>query len=177
MKSTTKIIGIAILALPVCIFMSGCKSPEAQKTEATTEIIDTASAPVAFDTATVKNKNIPLTVNVTNLKSPDAPVEISVYGTKDKFPEKDGQMKKYRFKPVNGKLEAKLDSIPYGEFAIALYQDENNDGEIDKNALGIPTERYGFSNNFKPLVKAPSFKNCKFEYTAKANTIDVKLLK
>ena len=56
---------------------------------------------------------------------------------KNKFPEANGQLKKYRFKPKNGKLTAKLNNISYGEFAIAIYQDNNNNGEIDKNFIGI----------------------------------------
>ncbi|MES2822224.1 MAG: DUF2141 domain-containing protein [Pseudomonadota bacterium] len=32
-------------------------------------------------------------------------------------------------------------------YAIKLYQDENSNGALDKNFLGIPSERYGFSNN------------------------------
>ena len=104
-------------------------------------------------------------------------MELSIYGAKNKFPEANGQLKKYRFKPKNGKLTAKLNNISYGEFAIAIYQDNNNNGEIDKNFIGIPTERYAFSKNFKPTIKAPCFSDCKFDYSAKENTINIAMLK
>jgi uncharacterized protein (DUF2141 family) len=48
--------------------------------------------------------------------------------------------------------------LPSGSYGVTLYQDENDSGKIDKNAIGIPTEPYGFSNNggsFGP----PSFKD------------------
>jgi uncharacterized protein (DUF2141 family) len=41
--------------------------------------------------------------------------------------------------------------------AIAAFQDENRNGVLDKNAFGIPTERYGFSNNPPSTFGPPSF--------------------
>ena len=161
----------------------GCKSPQTKTIETVTAakdttaaietIVDTEPIPEARTTPSV----IPLTVIITNLESPTAPVELSIYGVKNKFPAADGQLKKYRFKPKNGKLTAKLNNISYGEFAIAIYQDNNNNGEIDKNFIGIPTERYAFSKNFKPTIKAPCFNDCKFDYNAKENTINIAMLK
>jgi len=41
--------------------------------------------------------------------------------------------------------------------AIAAYHDVNKNGELDRNPLGIPSERYGFSNNARGLTGPPSF--------------------
>ena len=120
---------------------------------------------------------VPLTVIVNNLESPSAPVEMSVYGPHNKFLDTNDQLKKYRFKPQDGKLVAKISDLSYGEFALALYQDVNSDGKIDKNFVGIPEEPYAFSNNYKPVIKAPTFKDCKFDYSPKTNTVNVSLLK
>jgi uncharacterized protein (DUF2141 family) len=177
MKTKTKFIRAVMPAIILSVFLSQCKSPEV-KTEAEavkTEIADTATAPEVVREK--KSDIVPLTVTVTNLKSPNAPVEMSIYRKADKFLDKGAQLKKFRFNPVNGKLTATLDSIPYGEFAIALYQDINSSGVIDKNGIGLPTEPYAFSNNYKPRFKKPSFDNCKFNYTAKENNISIALLK
>jgi uncharacterized protein (DUF2141 family) len=120
---------------------------------------------------------IPITVIVTNLESPSATVEMSIYGPDDKFPSPDRQLKKYRVKPKNRILKVKIRGLPYGEYAIALYQDLKNDGKIDKNFLGIPKDPYGFSNNYKPILSAPSFNDCKFIYSAKSNTVHIALIK
>ncbi len=37
------------------------------------------------------------------------------------------------------------------EVAIRLFQDLDGDGELDKNALGMPTEPFGFSND--PVIR------------------------
>jgi uncharacterized protein (DUF2141 family) len=135
-----------------------------------------ASANVA-EPKEVLPKRRPLTINVTNLESATAPVVMGIYGTKNKFPDSKDQLKEYRFKPKNGKLSAKIDDLTYGEFAMAIYQDVNSDGKIDKNMIGIPEEPFGFSNNYKPTIKAPSFKDCKFDYNEHTNTVDISLIK
>ena len=128
------------------------------------------------DTA-VALQRVPLTIIVDHLKSPDAPVVVGVYGPDNKFLDPKDQLKEYHFKPVNGKLEVKVTDLNYGDFAMAIYQDLNRDGMINKNPIGIPKEPYAFSNNYKPVVKAPSFENCKFAYNAKSNTVTMSLLK
>ncbi|GHV31846.1 hypothetical protein AGMMS4952_21220 [Spirochaetia bacterium] len=37
--------------------------------------------------------------------------------------------------------------LPKGAYAVSLYQDTNGNEKLDKNVLGIPKEKYGFSNN------------------------------
>lgn len=118
----------------------------------------------------------PLTLNVDNLKSPTAPVIVGLYGIHNKFPDPKDQLKEYRFVPNGDQLTVEITDIEYGVFAIALYQDVNGDGKINKNMLGVPTEPYAFSNNVKPVVKAPQFKNCKFEYNDEKNVVNIHLL-
>ena len=38
-----------------------------------------------------------------------------------------------------------------GSYALAVYQDVDGNGELDRNALGLPTEPYGFSNDIGRL--------------------------
>lgn len=42
-------------------------------------------------------------------------------------------------------------------FAVAAYHDSNGDGTLNRNTLGIPIERYGFSNNARGVVGPPTF--------------------
>ena len=37
--------------------------------------------------------------------------------------------------------------IPPGTYAVKIHIDENENGELDTNFLGIPKEQYGISNN------------------------------
>lgn len=52
-----------------------------------------------------------------------------------------------------------------GGYGLALYHDENANGRIDRNALGIPKEGFGFSNNPRIFLSAPSFAKVRFVVT------------
>lgn len=54
--------------------------------------------------------------------------------------------------------------IPAGRYALAVIHDENLDGELATNWLGVPTEGYGFSNDVTAMLSAPSFEDARFEY-------------
>lgn len=67
------------------------------------------------------------------------------------------------------KTEARCDflDIPPGSYAIAVIHDENMDGELETNFLGVPKEGYGFSNDAKGMIGAPSFSAASFSYDGK----------
>lgn len=54
--------------------------------------------------------------------------------------------------------------IPPGTYALAVIHDENMNGKLDTNWLGVPTEGYGFSNDARVLLGAPSFSAASFQY-------------
>ena len=61
------------------------------------------------------------------------------------------------------------------QFAIAAYHDENGDGELNRNRLGIPTERYGFSNNARGLTGPPSFQEAMLERAKTDSPIEISI--
>ncbi len=57
--------------------------------------------------------------------------------------------------------------IPPGKYAMVVIHDENMNGELDTNNLGIPKEGFGFSNKAKALLRAPSFSAASFQYNGR----------
>ncbi len=49
-----------------------------------------------------------------------------------------------------------------GYYALVVFQDVNANGKLDKNAWGVPTEPYGFSNNAQGILGPPGFEDAKF---------------
>jgi uncharacterized protein (DUF2141 family) len=68
-----------------------------------------------------------------------------------------------------------FDNIASGTYAIAAFLDENGNGKMDTNFFGIPKEKYGFSNNIRPMMRAATFKEASFTVTNRENTINIKL--
>ena len=48
--------------------------------------------------------------------------------------------------------------------AVCAYHDENENSTLDKNSFGIPSERYGFSNNPKRGFGPPKFNEAAIEF-------------
>lgn len=115
----------------------------------------------------------PLTVKVNNV-SGSAPVVIRVY-TQDNFLDKEGNKNKYSVNPQGGTATQQVEGVPYGQIAVVVYQDENNNGDLDRNGVGLPKEPYAFSKDFKPTVKAPDFSDCSVTYSEESNTVTVNM--
>jgi uncharacterized protein (DUF2141 family) len=57
-----------------------------------------------------------------------------------------------------------FEDIPPGTYAMAVVHDENMNGKLDTNFLGIPREGYGFSNDAVGPLGAPPFSAASFHY-------------
>lgn len=66
-------------------------------------------------------------------------------------------------------------NIPPGTYALAIIHDENMDGKLGTNWMGIPTEGYGFSNNAKVVFSAPSFDGASFRYDGQKLDLTIRL--
>jgi uncharacterized protein (DUF2141 family) len=62
-----------------------------------------------------------------------------------------------------------------GAYGLALYHDENGNGKVDKNGLGIPKEGFGFSNNPQIFFSAPSFRRVRFTVTTPGTALRIKM--
>jgi uncharacterized protein (DUF2141 family) len=75
------------------------------------------------------------------------------------------------------KSQARCDflDIPPGTYAMAVIHDENMNGKLDTNWIGIPTEGYGFSNDAKAMLGAPSFSAASFPYDGQDMELTISL--
>jgi len=104
-----------------------------------------------------------LSIHISGISKIKGSLFIAVFRATDDFPVFGKQFKGI-VKEVEGKSQNyNFDNLPEGEYALAIYQDENRNKILDKNLLGIPTEIYGFSNNARSTFSAPSFNEAKFK--------------
>jgi uncharacterized protein (DUF2141 family) len=105
-------------------------------------------------------------VKVLNIRNSTGTVDCAFFDSPDGFPievlleAKNVMVIKVRH------TEARCDfeDIPPVTYALAVIHDENMNGKLDTNWLGIPKEGYGFSNDVKGLLGAPSFSAASFQY-------------
>ena len=65
------------------------------------------------------------------------------------------------------RLDAQALKEPQTLWAVSAHHDKNGNDKLDKNAFGIPTEPYGFSNNPKRGFGPPKFDEVSFSIDAK----------
>ena len=58
---------------------------------------------------------------------------------------------------IAGPQSTVFTQLPPGRYAILVIHDENDNGRLDENAMGVPTEGYGFGNDAQGFLSAPSF--------------------
>jgi outer membrane protein len=79
--------------------------------------------------------------------------------------------------PVRVDNEYLIDDVPAGDLAMLVYVDENGNGLLDKNFIGIPKEPLGISNSYRPMGP-PAFRRAKFTVAeGTKTTIDIEIYK
>ncbi len=114
---------------------------------------------LSFTPATEKEivENGSITVTINGIEEQKGQVVFMLFTSGDGFPkEVDKAYKKGVVKEFGTSATYTFKDIPYGKYAIAVFHDENSDGEIKTNFIGMPKEPVGASNMTK--MGKPSFK-------------------
>ncbi|MBJ7310453.1 DUF2141 domain-containing protein [Rugamonas sp. CCM 8940] len=105
-----------------------------------------------------------LSIVVDAVKSADGKLMVAVYDSAANFLRKP--LSDLVVVPVAGSTTVVVKDLPPGDYAIAVFHDENSNGKMDANAFGIPTERVGFSNNARGNMGPPSFDSARLSLPA-----------
>jgi uncharacterized protein (DUF2141 family) len=65
----------------------------------------------------------------------------------------------------NGIAKKSIADVPVGKYSIIVFHDKDENGEIRKNKVGYPLDKFGFSNNPSLLFGIPSFEKCSQKVT------------
>jgi len=122
-----------------------------------------------------KEKTGSLTVVITGIENNKGNIQIGLFNSEDSYKGKKEKFKGAIIKVKNKKVVWILKDIPYGDYAIKTFHDENSDDKINTNFIGIPTEKYGFSNNPSAFFGVPSYSKTKFVFDKADKKIEIEL--
>ena len=105
-----------------------------------------------------------LHIEVNNIRSVKGKVWIGIYDSKHNFLVKEKAIIQGVSVSKEGPLTINVSDLTYGQYAIAIFHDENDNGELDRNLLGIPSEPFAFSRVPKSKWRLPSFDEVKFSF-------------
>ena len=108
---------------------------------------------------TIQASAADLTIEVRGIRSGDGRVLVAVHGpqSKDTFPSGDGVVADRRQPAQVGAVRFVVGDLSPGRYAVAAFHDANDNGELDTNLLGIPSEGYGFGNDASAPFGPPDF--------------------
>ena len=115
-------------------------------------------------------------IKISNLENVSGDLYIGWYQDAETFRIKDKAIYREKIVVTNqSEVSVTFKNIPKGRYAIAVFLDENNNYRLDKNFIGIPREKYGFSNNVLPALRPATFEESAFELTEKVSNITIRL--
>ena len=132
---------------------------------------DSNPTPQAQSQAQAPTRTESVRVQITGIRNTNGDIGCGIFNSADGYPEETTKAYKYmRMASPGNSAICQFNDIPPGTYAIAVFHDENANGKLDKNFLGIPREGYGASNNVRPKMSAPAFKDAAFIVKAGGST-------
>ncbi|MER3376031.1 MAG: DUF2141 domain-containing protein [Allomuricauda sp.] len=107
-----------------------------------------------------------ISVHVKNVDSAQGDVNVALYDSDETFLSFDGVLKTSSAPAHKGIVTLQIVDLPIGEYALAVFHDENGNGKLDTNWLGIPKEKVAFSRAKMKMFGPPKFKECTFRVTS-----------
>lgn len=105
-----------------------------------------------------------LELEIANIRDTRGVIRVGLFNKEADFPDQEKVSWSTVVQAQKGRISIEIPDLPYGNYAIAIYHDLNNNGRLDKNVWGIPTEPYGFSNSVKAKWSQPSFGEAAFSF-------------
>ena len=109
-----------------------------------------------------------LRVEIVGLENVEGKVIISVYDNEDDWLGK-GAVVTETVDIVSARVDGLVVNelnLPTGNYAVSLFYDENDNGQLDSNFIGIPKEPVALSNNARPRFGPPRYRDAVFALEA-----------
>lgn len=120
----------------------------------------------------VSAQKVTLIVEVSGFKNDKGKAHLGLFNAEGKFL-KDAYVGKVS--SIKGKKAGVVfKDIPVGEYAVSVFHDANDNGDLDRGMFGIPKEDVACSNNAKGFMGPPKYNDAKF-IISKDKTIQLTL--
>ncbi len=125
----------------------------------------------------VKHDNVKigkLVVETMDLRSNNGKVRAYLFDKPDGYPMSFEKSIMTRVADImDNKALLDFADLPYGSYAICAYHDEDNDGKLKTNFIGIPKEGIAASNDAKGTIGPPKYKDAMIELNSPELKISV----
>ena len=105
-------------------------------------------------------------VEIVGLRNEHGQVLCALYSSAEGFPKRSDKAVGHAKSAITkGHALCEFRGFAAGTYAVSTFHDENSDGKLDTNFLGIPREGVGASNNAKGHLGPPKFDAAAFHFS------------
>lgn len=97
-----------------------------------------------------------------NLQEAEGELEVAVFDRQKGFLKNRNAVQVQRIRVEHPNVFVTFSDLPYGNYAVSVYHDRDNDGKMKKNWLGIPKEPVGVTRWRKKKLRKPKFREVAF---------------
>ena len=116
-----------------------------------------------------------LAVTVNGMKDGTGFVIATIFDGEKNFLNRPGAFASVRLRAQPAQLSFALKNLPPGKYAVVAFHDQNDNGKLDFDPSGQPTEIYGFSNGAREAGGPPKFTDAAFEIGNQSKTIEIEM--
>jgi len=124
-----------------------------------------AFTPAALAQVEVSPENL-IHVEIAGFRNDKGRVLCALYSSADGFPEKSDKALVHANSPISsGHAVCEFAGTAAGTYAVSVFHDENSNGKLDRNFMGIPREGVGASNNARGHFGPPKLEAAAFRFS------------
>jgi uncharacterized protein (DUF2141 family) len=113
-------------------------------------------------------------VEISGVHSDKGQVLCALFSSAEAFPKKaDKAVARLTAKVVERRAVCDFTGVASGTYAVSVVHDENSNGKLDTNFIGMPREGVGASNDAKGHMGPPKFSAASFRY--EGGRLDLKI--
>lgn len=106
--------------------------------------------------------SLTIELRMENLEQASGAIWVAFYDQPDTFLKDEGIVNQVVQRVQTAPVQTiTIADVRPGDYAIAVFHDLNDNQKLDKNALGVPTEPYAFSQDCRQKFRAPRFEEAR----------------
>jgi len=118
-----------------------------------------------------------LIIEIGSFRNDDGKVAVSIHNSEKGFPGSEETMVQAKYASIkDGKAILEFTDLPFEEYGVSAYHDENANEELDTNWIGIPKEGTAASNNAQGKMGPPKYEDAKFDFKEDNQTIQFEII-
>ena len=114
--------------------------------------------------------------DIERLRNGKGNVICALYASPDGFPKKSEKaIAHVTSRIADGRAVCEFSGIGPGTYAVSVFHDENSNGRLDTNFMGIPREGVGASNDARGHLGPPKFDAAAFHFSGGRMNLTIRI--